>query len=211
VGKGTVSFLGWTKCSISKSGYRSQGAPAKPVKMATLHCSGFWVLAALVFDLRVSKHSTTWATFPALLVLLYFSDRMSCFAWPGPASDLDSPTSTSGGHHHTQLVVWDGVLITFFFFCPGWPWITALLSWLLSSWDQCFGGTEVLGSNPGLVIAKQGLYHLRHAPQSFFALLMFSSFCLGPTSDLSLLTDSFPHTWYHNAQFIKMGCSFLSS
>jgi hypothetical protein len=54
VGKGTGSFLGWTKCPASKSGYRSQGAPAKPVKMATLHYGGFWFLAVLVFDLRVS-------------------------------------------------------------------------------------------------------------------------------------------------------------
>jgi hypothetical protein len=100
-----------------------------------LFCVVFFLLLSVVvlgIQFRalclLGKHSTTWATIPALFVLVIYLFFMF---WPRAVLDCDHVICVSivagitDMYHYTQLVCWDerGVLLTF---SLGWPWILNL-------------------------------------------------------------------------------------
>jgi hypothetical protein len=97
--------------------------------------------AVLVFELRdlVGRCSTAQVMPTTLFCFSYFLGRMSCFC-PGLESDHHQSSSLphswhSWNHrcaHHTELIGWVGVPLTF---CLGWSETPILLSLPLSRWE----------------------------------------------------------------------------
>jgi hypothetical protein len=83
------------------------------------------------------QQNTTWCVSNPLS-FSYFSDKVLCFCL-GPDSAHDSLTYASqiisgltGMFHHTQLVCWDVVSLTF---CTGWSWLLFPHLHHCSNWD----------------------------------------------------------------------------
>jgi hypothetical protein len=107
----------------SLSGYR----PFILLRLCTLpvHCfcfffffggTGVWTQALYHFELYLSNLPPFFA-----LVILQVESHIFAQGWTQnitilPTDSLESRTTDM--HHHTQLIDWDGVLLTF---CPGWP------------------------------------------------------------------------------------------